>query len=660
MKQFLLLTLALFISSLNIAQMHVRYNQAGYFPSKEKKIIIVSDVDLYGKTWQIIDLKGTVALHGELAQSAQGITAYTSKPYNFIVDFSELQVAGMYNFVVENELPIAIKITGKPYDSYTKDVLFAIRARRSGSNDAVVHTYSHGGDTVCKIYERVNGDNTNWVTRADNKSANMLGGWYDAGDYIKFTLTTAYTTYFLLKSFQNNPQLFTNVKDFSTTELNDLLDEAEFGLTYLMKTMPEPGIFIIQTGGSLDHEQNMRLPQNDLLNTKRECYSALSKPQMAMTVAALALGSKIFSQLGYSAKALEYKNKAIEIYTAAKLSTSANAWWEGGSEVYYSDMTENDNLELAAIELYNLTATDQYLEDAKGFGNLANQAYWVSWGDVNLISHSLLYSQYKSIATFLVGDLMYYNEMRNTTNNIWKAPHESTWGTLYSYFGVANGALMYQKMSSSTAYEPMALDVLNYTFGLNPWGLAFVASQNLPKSITSSYAIMYRLQPSIFPRGEIAEGPTTSAEHANNSSMFSPAHNPNLWQKEFNSPNFTFFEQPGDYVCMETTITGLADGLFLMATAASLFNEDSSLGINQNQPLNFTVKHEKNKVVYNLSADAKNSYTVFIYNSLGVLIDEAVYTNVMDFSKEIELHKGLYIIRVEAGKRSQTIKVLIE
>lgn len=545
--------------------MHIRYNQAGYTPQQKKRIVILSDHDISEATWRICNAEHAIICSGSVPPSIQGKTKYTTKPYNYEIDFSDITSCGNYSFSIDNSEEIHIRILENPYSSFPLDILSTIRARRSGSHDAIIHAFSHGGDAACPVYMREQHSNRNWKPSSSQKTVNMLGGWYDAGDYIKFTHTIAYTTYFLLKAYEQNPHPFIHSFEFSKTDLNDVLDEAKWGLDFLMKTMPEKDLFIIQVGGHADHEQGERLPEHDSLDGARECYAALSQPQMGLTAAALALGARLFAQTAYSQEAQEYETKACEIYAAAKQSTEPPAWFESDIEVYYADATAHDNMELAAVELYVSTGKDVYKQDAISFVDADYQALWASWADVAMHAHALLIPHHQEILPVLQKNLSYFNAIAHKTGNLWHSPHKSTWGTLYSYFSVANCSYLYKQASGLTEFDSVRQQVLDYLFGINPWGIAFIASQQLPHSITSTYALLYRLQADIFPRGEIAEGPTTREMHEQNQYRFIPPHNPNLWHKEFNTDEYTFFEQAGDYVCMETTITGLADGFFLLA-----------------------------------------------------------------------------------------------
>jgi len=560
------------------AAKYLRYNQSGYDVNRPKKLFVIADENCSGITWSITNASNQSVLTGTLTTSVTAAGNYTPKAFNHLLDISSLKTKGIYTLTVTGITPIKIIIKDRNHAALAHSVLKTIRARRSGSKDAYVHGLSHLGDSSTAIYERTGTNNGTWAARTDGKKVNMVGGYYDAGDYIKFTTTSAYLTYNLLRAYEAAPELFDGVKNYSKTNLDDMLDECKWGLEYLTKTNPATGIFIIQVGGSKDHNQGNRLPENDALNGKRECYSSLSKPQMGTTVAALALGAKIFNAKGLTAEATKYQNMAIQIYTAAKASTTKPAWWQGGGEVFYSDDSENDNMGLAATELYNLTKNNTYLTDAKAFSVAADAGYWSAWGNLNMHLNNRLLPNSTGAESYLLTDLDNFYTNATKAGNIWGLPHESVWGSLYSQLSVASNALAYKTQKPSvTKYDNFAYNVTDYLFGTNNWGISFLANKKFPVGITSAYAQMYRLQTNIFPEGEIAEGPATSSEHSGQTAYFSPAHNANLWHKEFNTSLFTFFEQTGDYVCMETTIAGLGDGVLFLTLSSKAFSSDPSL-----------------------------------------------------------------------------------
>jgi hypothetical protein len=540
----------------------LRYNLAGYHPDRPKTIIIISDKNCINYPWRIKEASGKVVLNGITGKSISGSGPHTPKIFNHEINFSALTSEGEYVIEVDNVDTIRIKISKNPYADYVHEVLRYLRQQRSGTDQCVDHKISHLGDKSCIIFRRNGTDNTSWSYDKSNKTVNMLGGWYDAGDYIKFTLTTAYTTYFLLRSYEENPEMFRK-KIYSRSELNDMLDEAKWGLDYLMKCMPDTTEFIIQTGGYLDHEQGLRLPDKDILNGKRECYSALSPTHMGYTAAALALGAKIFSLEKKDAEAKQYREMAEKIYRIALRNDKEenNAWFEKDFQ-FYADNTKNDNLELASVELYLLTKNDYYLKKAIEFAQQAKSAYWAAWPNVNMIAHLRLLSFYPEAKDFAETDLKYFQSIAGEANNIWGVPHKYTWATLYSFFTVANASVIHSRMTGSKEFLNMTYNVTDYTFGKNNWGICMIALKNIPKSVRNIYSQVYKLQPELFPSGAIAEGPGDRQTHDNLMQYFQIPDNDPF--HEFNTKEVVFFDNNTDFQSMETTITGLADGIFML------------------------------------------------------------------------------------------------
>ena len=380
----------------------------------------------------------------------------------------------------------------------------------------------------------------------------MRGGWYDAGDYIKFTLTTAYSSYLMLKSYEINPLLF-QTKKYSKTELNDLLDEAAWGLDFLLKTYQDSTEFIIQVAGHRDHQQGDRMPEYDELNGQRECYSAFSPTQMGYTAAALALGANIFKDID-STRAKNYKKSAIKIFSRAR-NLKECYWVKQGWETFYADKTPYDNLLLAAIELHKLTNKDYYINDINKFTDLSKQGYWASWANSNTLAHS----QISNTSPYGKLDLDFFKDISNEQGNIWQVPHKYTWGSLYSFLSVANSSLLYHLTTESNNYDKQIWSVLDYSLGKNNWGMSFIASKKIPNSIQNVYSQIYKLQPKLYPTGAVAEGPGDRTTHEQLKQYFAiPKEYP---LEKFNSTGAVFYDLNTNFQTMETTIVGQAEGL---------------------------------------------------------------------------------------------------
>jgi endoglucanase len=397
-----------------------------------------------------------------------------------------------------------------------------------------------------------------WETSATERYVDVSGGWYDAGDYLKFTQTIAYTTYFLLRAYEAYP-----VNAQASADKKALMDEALWGLNYLLKTMPDDSTFIIQVGNAEDHKQGPRMPYNDALNGSRHAYSDFSPTQMGLTAASLALAAHVFeSDLSLKIKARPYRTKAIQIYKKAVTANKVPAWFEEGWEKFYNDATAEDNMELAAIELYRLTQDEIYLNEAKAYAMKAGAAYWYSWGNLNMTAHLRVF-QYapQTVQTYLTTDLNNFNAIASKKGNVWRLPHAYTWASLYSFMGVASSAMIYTHLQEEqTSYNRMGTDVLNYTLGQNNWGTAFIITEKIPGSVKHIYSQMYTLHPELSANGAIAEGPGDKKTHDELLRYFNiPKENP---YEAFNTDEVVFYDYNSDFQCMETSIGGMADGIY--------------------------------------------------------------------------------------------------
>jgi hypothetical protein len=454
-----------------------------------------------------------------------------------------------------------------------------MRAARCGSKDAIDHGFCHGRDTSCVVHHRVGFDNGSWHDSGSGKKINGFGGWHDAADYLKFSLTIGYSTYFLLRSYDINPELFDSLKEYSTTEYNDLIDEAKWGLDWLMKTMPDNDTneFIIMVGDSEDHNVGYRLPQDDELNGERPVLSALSPHQMGYAAASLALGANIFKKLGKNDIAKRYENKAKLIFRRATSKDAVPmAALNDEVNVFYGDETVNDNLELAAAELYRLTGDEFYKKEAIKYQNLAGTAGWRAWESVNMPAHINVMNFYPIAKNDLYADLDEFLINSRRSGNIWGLPVKYVWGGLYSYIGIGAAALEFQLLTGERKYEELGRNMFDYLLGYNNWGICFVATQDprlAGNTITDPYSQVYNLQADKFPRGAISEGPGDRVSWEKFKTYFGFDVDAQRTNK-FNTSDGVFFDNRKDFMCMETTIGGVADGIFMLAVASKFFAEN--------------------------------------------------------------------------------------
>jgi hypothetical protein len=559
---------------------YLRYNLLGYTPDRQKRMVIMAERDIAGKDWSIVNEEtDEVVMRGRLDGSIGGISGHMPLPYNYVVDFSSLKEIGTYKFITEGTEPGIIPIADDPYSWLVKKPILWLRMARCGSPDAIVHGLCHDKDVSCPVHHRKGIDNGSWHESKSGKKMDGFGGWHDAGDYLKFSLTIGYATYFLLRSYDFYPEIFDTMFNYSKTEYNDLIDEAKWGLDWLMRSMSDKDTneFIIMIGDSKDHNVGYRLPENDKLNGERPSLSALSPHQMGYTAASLALGANIFKRLGKNDISKRYENKAKLIFRRATSKDAvAMAALDDEVNTFYGDGTVNDNLELAAAELYRLTGDEFYKNESIKYQNLAKTAGWRAWESVNMPAHMLVSEWYPIAKNDLYADLDGFLASGRRPGNIWGLPMKYVWGGLYSYIAVGAQAMEFQLVTGDRRYEELGRNMFDYLLGYNNWGLCFVATEDprlKGKTITSPNSQIFGLQAHYFPEGAISEGPGDRMSWEKYKIYF--GFDPEAERTyKFNTSEGVFFDNSRDFMCMETTVAGVADGVFTLTIASKFFKND--------------------------------------------------------------------------------------
>ncbi|MBN1983847.1 MAG: glycoside hydrolase family 9 protein [Chitinivibrionales bacterium] len=552
------------------AGVSVRYNYCGYNPTRQKQLIVMADSHLGGNAWTISNGKGRTVLSAKFGSPEVKKGDHTPMQFNYSVDFSSIRDQGTYTFQTEGSKRIALVIAKNPYAAVAEEPLAWLRNSRCGFKEAGQANACHAGDEACDVCRRDDGVNTAWAIDKAHKKLRCIGGWHD-GSYLKFTLTIGYTTYFLLRAYELNPELYK--RNRSTTDLVDILDEARWGLEYLRACMPDTGEFIIQVGDERELEQGLRLPQDDKLNGLRPCFSALSGTQMGFCAAALAAGSRIFNHVGKRDDAKRYQAMASAIYRRGRSKEAAiPAWVSSPASDFYNDDSPTDNMYLAAVELYTLTKDSTYLRDAKAYSDKFRYSLKTGWRSVALPAQLALFSLYPVVNTDLKKELDAFLHFAKRSDNLWHLPLKYSWGGFSSAVCVAASALQYQILTKDTTYALLGRSVVDYLLGCNNWGLCFMATQKVKYSIKHPYSAVYTLQSDLFPTGGLCAGPVDRRTHERYRPFL--AYDFSAQKTDaYNTAQAVFYDHPKDFLCMETTLCSTAEGLYLLSLASRVMKD---------------------------------------------------------------------------------------
>ena len=211
------------------------------------------------------------------------------------------------------------------------------------------------------------GQRNNWrgdsaLTDGADAGVDLTGGWFDAGDHVKFNLPMAYSVAMLAWSVYESPRAYE-----STGELPHILDNLKWAADYLMKCHPSPEVYYYQVGDAgLDHgwwgpAEVMPMKRPSFKLTKSNSGSTV----LAETAAALAATAAIFQRTNpdYANQCLAH---AKSLYDFAE-TTKSDAGYTAASGFYSSNSGFYDELSWAGAWLYLATNDKTYLNKAEDY-----------------------------------------------------------------------------------------------------------------------------------------------------------------------------------------------------------------------------------------------------------------------------------------------------
>lgn len=320
----------------------------------------------------------------------------------------------------------------------------------------------------------------------------LNGGWFDAGDYVKFNLPMSYSVGILNWGILSNIDGYTQANKLSYAK-----DQVKYALDYLLQTYQEgtnlnspddDKVYFQVADGNIDHNY-WGAPEN--LNTVRKTFTCDKNGGCAAVsgsmVGALASGAILFKDdISYSTTLL---SKAKNLYTFARTYQNDNDYPGAGQENFYPLYSNNkDQLAWGAIWLYKATKDTTYLNDAKSL--MENEYPWgLSWD--HLVSAVLL------LLSEETKDNTYNNrvevEIERWINEVPKTNAglrvNSRWGSLRYSANMAYIALTYSDVVNDSTkkqrYITFAKSQIDYILGDNPNNFSYLVaySDNFPQYV---------------------------------------------------------------------------------------------------------------------------------------------------------------------------------
>ncbi|PIN21595.1 Cellulase [Handroanthus impetiginosus] len=227
-------------------------------------------------------------------------------------------------------------------DALTKSIIF-LEAQRSGKLPTN-HRLSWRGDSALQ----------------DGKHANvdLVGGYYDAGDNVKYGLPMAFTV-----TTMSWAASFYHSELQAAGEMDSVRAAIRWGTDYLLKASSKRNTLYVQVGDPVaDHEcwirpENMRTPRTVLNIGKNTPGTEIA----AETSAALAAASIVFRHVDH-VYARRILKRARSLFQFAK---TYKGTYDGECPFYCSNSGYNDELLWAATWLYTATRRSIYMDYIK-------------------------------------------------------------------------------------------------------------------------------------------------------------------------------------------------------------------------------------------------------------------------------------------------------
>jgi hypothetical protein len=557
----------------------IRINLLGYKPGTSKVAIWCSQKIASIQDFQLVDV-----LSGKPVFQSKAVTsfgAYGPFKQTYRLNFTAFKEPGRYVIHAGGVSSPEFTIAEDVYKGAADFCLRYMRQQRSGYNPFLKDS--------CHTYDGY----TMYGPMPDTTHIDAIGGWHDASDYLQYVTTSANATYHLLAAYRDFPLVFADQHQGNGLPGQngeaDVLDEAKWGMDWLLKMHPTDEWMFNQLGDDRDH-RGMRLPKLDSFYGKgfeRPVYFCSGKPQqqgkkmnattgVASTAgkytSAFALGYQLFKDkdTGYASL---LKKRSLSAYKLGKAKPGVAQTVSVLSPYIYAEGNWTDDMELGAVGLFKITGDKTYLNEASVYARQEKITPWLGkdtashyqWypfvnpGHFELAKASSGRSQKEVIGYYKQGiEAVWKKAKQNAFYRgvpfIWCSNNLTTAFTIQCYW--------YRSLSNDTSYNALEQANFDWLFGCNPWGTSMVyglpASGDTPVDPHSAFTHIGK-----FPiDGGIVDGPVYGSIYKNLIGI--TLYQPDEYAK-FQSDLVVYHDDYGDYSTNEPTMDGTATLIYLLA-----------------------------------------------------------------------------------------------
>lgn len=561
----------------------IRINQLGYSPKGVKVAVLASKKQQRDvKTFELINAKTSRAVLRKKVGKDFG--KYGPFLSSWRLDFTKFKTPGTYYLQIGNIRSPEFKISAETYKGAADFALRYMRQQRSGFNPFLKDS-CHTTDGYI-VYRPV----------PDRTHIDVSGGWHDASDYLQYSTTSANATYHLLAAYRDFPAIF-NDKHLAngldgTNDTADVLDEARWGLNWLLKMHPRKDWLFNQIADDRDHV-GLRLPNTDSTDygfgkgKGRPVYFITGEPQglgkyknqatgAASTAGKFASAFALAAQVyGNDAKLCEtFKNRSISAFNLGVAKPGVAQTASVKSPYIYAEDNWVDDMELGAAAIYQLTGDKSYLHQALSYSEEEKITPWLGadtakhyqWYPFHNFGHYELAKKSDDAAS-KARLIKYYKQgidkvWQKSKNNAFYHGIPFIWCSNNLTTSFAIQCYLYRQLSGDRSYLELEQACTDWLLGCNPWGTSMVyglpANGDTPVDPHSAFTVLkhYPLD------GGLVDGPVYGNIYKNLIGI--RLHEPDEYA-EFQSDFVVYHDDYGDYSTNEPTMDGTASLIYLLA-----------------------------------------------------------------------------------------------
>ncbi|MEG1617553.1 MAG: glycoside hydrolase family 9 protein [Bacteroidales bacterium] len=593
MKKILVSLLFLSSTSFLIAGSWIRVNQMGYLPISHKTAVFISDEAGKKKSFVLKDANTDKVVFKGNAETKDASIWGMKQGYR--LNFDEFETPGTYYVELAGIRSNPFKIDVDVYKGSADYILNYMRQQRCGYNP-FLGAACHQDDGIIVDHPTKTGQHLD-----------VTGGWHDAADYLQYVTTSANATYQMLFAYAQNPGAFGDnynaLGQKGSNGIPDILDEAKWGLDWLVRMNPDSAEMYNQIADDRDHRV-FDIPTKDTVDygwgrgKERPIYFVTGKPQglgkhinrstgVASTAAkfasSFALGAELFRSIDPEFSQL-IATKAKEAYAFAESDPGVNQTACLSSPYFYEEDNYVDDLELAAATFSFFSGKTEYQKRADYWGSLEPITPWMEtakarhyqWYPFVNLGHFLLASSSdKEVASKYSGymkDGLEYIRQRGESDPFYNGvPY--LWCSCNFVVGALTQAQLYYQVTGDTKYSKMEAALRDWLFGCNPWGTSMICG--LPEN--GDYPELphsgYTKENGVTTHGGLVDGPVYQSIFNNLRGLV--LYRPDNYS-EFQTGVAVYHDDLGDYSTNEPTMDGTASLSFYLSTLEELGKKQST------------------------------------------------------------------------------------